>query len=188
MGIAPDTFNLEVIAPYVENTEDAVTVGVVEALRPRTTRVLLPRLPEGTVACSKEYYDAVHALPRVAWGELPNSVIAWSEEDAGHRFVHAKVYRLFSAEQELLLVGSPNLTKAAHSQARQGNFETAIFVDVSDRHRKPGWWLRVLEEEPQKPELRFRARGYRRWPRRLRTYADVRVGSPSPPLFLGGGT
>lgn len=50
-----------------------------------------------------------------------------------------------STKTELLLVGSPNLTSAAHRGARSGNLETAILLDRSGSGPL-GWWLEQLEQ------------------------------------------
>jgi hypothetical protein len=63
--------------------------------------------------------------------------------------VHAKVYRLWSRVQarEYVLLGSVNLTRAAHSKARAGNLETAILLDTGSG-RNPQFWLEVVEDTP----------------------------------------
>jgi hypothetical protein len=111
----------------------------------------LPRGDDGYAMCSKAFYEAVAALPNVKWGKLPRHVTAFSKGDAGskQRYVHAKVYRLFSpaARKELLLVGSPNLTNAAHRGAKRGNLESAMLLDVAPSS-KPDWWLEADTEAP----------------------------------------
>lgn len=138
---------LEVISPFFDETGGAETLqALLEEIRPRQTRIFLPREDDGTVLCSEEIYHAVAALPGVSWADLPRPVVAWKESDtkAGLRSVHAKAYRLFSPDEqrEFLLTGSPNLTRAGHAGNDRGNFETAILVEVPC-HRRPEWWLQT---------------------------------------------
>lgn len=70
-------------------------------------------------------------------------------EAATRRRVHAKVYRLWNRDgQEVILTGSVNLTTAAHSAAKSGNFEVAFLVDVSDMPGRRRWWLQPLDSTP----------------------------------------
>jgi len=67
-------FNLEIISPYFDNTDDAkAVVTLIEALNPRATRIFLPKSDVGVVLCRKEYYEAVAGIPRVSWGLLPRN-------------------------------------------------------------------------------------------------------------------
>jgi hypothetical protein len=65
--------------------------------------------------------------------------------------VHAKVYRLFSPRlnQEYLLVGSVNLTQAAHSAANSGNLESAILFQPTPTRNRLDWWLSPVEDSDQ---------------------------------------
>lgn len=152
--IDPGEFNLEIISPYFDNTSDAKTaVSFINELNPRSTRIFLPKSDAGTALCAKEYYDAIAALPHVSWGSLPRSFTQYAKnrDDSVDRFVHAKVYRLFSPRlnREYLLVGSPNLTGAAHSQAGAGNFESAILFQATPDKRPPDWWLSPIKQSWQ---------------------------------------
>ena len=140
-------FNLEVISPYFENTDQAKALTrLVDELQPRATRIFLPRSETGAAACAKPYFDAVALTRDVTWGFLPRSFTRYAKhEDSVDRFVHAKVYRLFAGKQEFLLVGSPNLTSAAHSQAGTGNLESAILFQPAPAKGRLDWWLTPIE-------------------------------------------
>jgi len=73
-----------------------------------------------------------------------------SQGDSGQsdRFVHAKVYRLWSRseEREYIFIGSVNLTRAAHGKARAGNVEAAVLIE-HDYVDVPRFWLDVEDEE-----------------------------------------
>jgi hypothetical protein len=75
------------------------------------------------------------------WGQLPKSIVQLGRtEQAGDRFVHAKVYRFFhpARRYEALFVGSVNLTGAAHR--RGGNIESGFLVEP-ELNQVPDWWL-----------------------------------------------
>lgn len=152
--IDPTDCNLEIISPYFDNTDDAkALVTLIEELNPRATRVFLPRSEAGVALCRKEYYEAVAGIPRVSWGLLPRNFTRYAKtrEDSIDRFVHAKVYRLFSPKrsEEYLLVGSVNLTQAAHSSASSGNLESAVFLQTTPARNRLDWWLSPVEDSYQ---------------------------------------
>lgn len=143
--------HLEVISPYLDQADECRPLeALLERFTPRATRVYLPRAPSGEVLCSKEMYEAVVDLPGVGWGRLPKDFIKLgSSEDAGERFVHAKVYRFFSSspKREICFVGSANLTRAAHQTG--GNMESGFLVDTAPP-RRPEFWLAPEERVPNK--------------------------------------
>jgi hypothetical protein len=150
LQIDPTEFNLEIISPYFDNTDDGkAIVALIDQLNPRATRIFLPMSEAGAVLCRKPYYEAVAGIPRVSWGLLPRNFTSYakSQDDSPSRFVHAKVYRFFSPKlnQEYLLVGSVNLTLAAHSAANSGNFESAVFFQAIPGRTRLDWWLSPLE-------------------------------------------
>ena len=152
MGVTQGEYDLEVLSPFFEDTAEAKTLrALIDAVRPRSTRVLLPRDDSARALCSQEFYEAVAALPDVAWGRLPSQVTRWSSKDpdASERYVHAKGYRLFSRKErwELLVVGSVNLTRAAHA-GKAGNLESAIFLDLSGQGRPEGWLAKLGDATP----------------------------------------
>jgi hypothetical protein len=141
---------LEIIAPFFDGKADTPTLReLLDTLRPTATRVLLPRNDDGSARCAEPFFEAVRALPNVSWGQLPRAYTAYGKagEETSHRYVHAKTYRIFAPDRgiEVLCVGSPNLTQAAHRGARTGNLESAMLLDHSGGPR-PDWWLERLED------------------------------------------
>lgn len=148
--------NLEVISPYFDTHDVGTLDRVIEAVAPREVRVHLPRDADGHGLVSPEIHDAVAAVAQ--WSELPGDLLqrqsGASSEKLAPRRVHAKVYRFWARDQsDVLLVGSPNLTQAAHG-AHGGNLEAAFFVDVTDGARTRRWWLEPLEQSPAALEHR----------------------------------
>jgi hypothetical protein len=133
--------NLEVIAPYVDNSDAAPLKALLEEFSPRECRVLLPRNHSGSVACSEAYYECVRKLQETCWAVLPKTVLqSGRTENARDRLVHAKVYRFFHPNRryEAIVVGSVNLTGAAHNKG--GNLESAFVVEP-ELTQVPDWWL-----------------------------------------------
>lgn len=143
---------MEVISPFFDNTKDAKTLdALIKEINPIETRILLPRGQDGAALCESDYYNAVKKL-KAEWSELPGGITRWSEKDreSAERYVHAKVIRLFSPslKEEFILSGSPNLTGAAHSANKTGNFETAVLTGGKVDY-KPDWWLtHVVGKQP----------------------------------------
>lgn len=144
-----DELNLEVISPYFDNTASSKPLKeLIDRFRPREVRVFLPRNHGGEALCEKTYYDAVGGLPNTSWGKLPSDLLRRGKAEAvADRFVHAKVYRFFHPHRryEALLVGSVNLTNAAHG--RGGNLEAAFLVE-SQLERVTDWWLTTDRQTP----------------------------------------
>ncbi len=146
---------LEIVSPFFENTADARTLkALVDAVSPRETRIYLPVDDEGKARCTKEYFDAVKAMPGVHWARLPEELTRWGRKGANvkHRNVHAKVYRLFKGgrtreRREIQVIGSVNLTGAAHAGSTDWNFETAVLVELPC-DGEPEWWMRRLHSLP----------------------------------------
>lgn len=140
---------LEVISPYFDDAADCQPLKVLlERFQPKETRVLLPRSAAGEGLCRPELYEAVRSLPGVHWGHLPREILRLGRsEDAGERFIHAKVYRFFTQnpKREICFVGSANLTSAAHQAG--GNLETGFLVDL-EPPRRPEFWLTLDERRP----------------------------------------
>lgn len=133
---------LEVISPYFDDAAESRPIQeLIERFQPKEMRVYLPRGPQGEVLCRPEFYESVRATPGVAWSSLPKDLLKMgSGEDTGRRFVHAKVYRFFTAspKMEIVFVGSANLTCAAHG--RGGNLESGFLVETEPA-RRPDFWL-----------------------------------------------
>ncbi len=146
-----DDYHLEVISPY--HAEGVGTLEeLLEVVQPKETRILVPITSDGlSVGCTPEYYRAVAALPGVSWATLPVDVLGTKIKTKGEkpRFVHAKLYRFWNRDTAFYLVGSVNLTAAAFSTGRAGNFETAVLVEPEPQDR-PGWLLEAVEstQEP----------------------------------------
>ena len=143
-------WNLEVISPYFDPGGAGPLEDLIEAIEPRQTRVHLPRDLDGTARVSRRTYEAVRDL--AAWGQLPGEILARGRTERAERLpdrrVHAKVYRFWRKDgRDLLLVGSTNLTHAAHSHAKAGNLEASFLVDVTDAGYARRWWLHPLEGE-----------------------------------------
>lgn len=148
-----DTYNLEVISPFFDDTKEAGTLAeLIDALGPKRTRVFLPREDDGRALCSEVYFDAVSEMPSTDWATLPKSIVQRSQsgsENEADRFVHAKVYRLWSKTEgkEFLISGSVNLTRAAHSRTAAGNLEAAWVTESDPTTVRPRFWLDLLDED-----------------------------------------
>ena len=147
-------WNLEIISPFFDHRCSLLLDELYEVLRPRETRIYLPRTPQGEAAIDRDIYQAIvdEAAFHIRWAELSGQVTAPSNakaKDARPRRVHAKVYRLWNNEgRQVVLVGSVNFTHAAHSHARAGNLEAAFLTDLSTQDVSQRWWLQPLEKEP----------------------------------------
>ncbi|WP_242352132.1 MULTISPECIES: hypothetical protein [unclassified Anaeromyxobacter] len=140
---------LDVISPFFDNADSCAPLEELKRrFEPKEIRVFLPRSKAGAALCNEKLYAAVDALG-ATWARLPKET--WlrqgRSDDAEPRYVHAKVYRFFtqSPKSELLLVGSVNLTRAAHQ--RGGNVESAFLVEVEPERRPESW----LEPETRPP-------------------------------------
>ncbi len=134
---------LEVLSPFFDADNTCAPLEeLIRRFAPREVRVMLPRSREGDIACSPGLFESVQRLPQVQWGDLGAERGLKRELSPGGapRFVHAKVYRFFSRnpKREILLIGSPNLTRAAHQKG--GNWETGLLVEVACP-RRPEFWL-----------------------------------------------
>lgn len=141
---------LEVLAPYVDKADDSRALReLIDHFAPRQTRVLLPRDNKGEAMLTPELHAWVRKeLPDAEWGKLPKDLLRLGKrENAGHRFVHAKVYRFFQRRprREVLIVGSINLTWPAHQAG--GNVETALVVESVPDY-EPDFWLLPEQATP----------------------------------------
>ena len=146
---------LEVISPYFDDAEDCTTLtDLVTHFAPKEVRIYLPRSPSGAVLCRQELFQSVRSMPGVRWGRLPKDILKLGKsEDAGERFVHAKVYRFFtqSPKREICFIGSANMTSPAHQSG--GNVETGFLVDMVPPQR-PEFWLAPDERFPSEFEVK----------------------------------
>ena len=129
-------WNLEVISPYFDGRGSAPLHGLIEALRPRETRVYLRgtrrdrRWSPKTVTEPQQNSKACDGLSCGRHDAAARPSSAASERLAPRR-LHAKTYRLWNTDgKDVVLAGSANCTSAAHSHGAAGNLEAAF----SDRY------------------------------------------------------
>ena len=138
-----DGMNLEVIAPYVDKASTSTALSrLFGRFEPKEVRVLLPRDDQGEATLTPEMHAWLANLPAAGWGKLPKDLLRIGKrENAGLRFVHAKVYRFFQRRprREVLIVGSINLTWPAHQFG--GNVEAALVVECEPDHELDFWLL-----------------------------------------------
>ncbi len=141
--------NLEVISPYFDGTDHSTPLAeLIDRFEPRAVQVYLPRNDSGEALCDGALYEWVRSQTDVTWSHFPKELLRRGKnDDARRRFVHAKVYRFFSAQpkKEILFIGSVNLTCAAHQNG--GNLETGFLVEIEPT-RKPEWWTSPDERRP----------------------------------------
>ena len=151
-------WNLEVISPYFDSHGAAPLKKLIDVVKPRETRVHLPRGADGSALVTAEAYEAATALDGVRWAELPDSIMRRSGGASGERLaprrVHAKVYRFWRQGRrgggDVVLVGSVNCTSPAHRHSGTGNLEAAFLVDISDQKMPGRWWLEPLERDAKR--------------------------------------
>lgn len=146
-----EALNLEVISPFFDAQGEGPLRSLIETLQPSQVRVFLPSEPDGALLVTKATYEAIAALANTQWARLPGEVTNRGRDEKSTllapRRVHAKVYRLWKrGGPDLLLVGSPNLTRAGHSPATAGNLEAAFFVDITNIGHRRNWWLEPVEQ------------------------------------------
>ena len=151
-GLTRFEWNLEIISPYFDSGDARVLRELVNSLRLRETRLYLPRDEAGDALVTPEFRESASQV--ATWSDLPADLqmrggAKLKAEAATRRRVHAKVYRFWSSDgREVVLTGSVNLTSAAHSAARAGNFEAAFLVDASHMPGRRRWWLHPIEGVP----------------------------------------
>ena len=148
-------WNLEVISPYFDAHGAAPLDRLIEVIKPRETRVHLPRDADGSALVTAQAYKAAAALDGVRWAELPDEITRRSGGASGERLaprrVHAKVYRLWHrGGGDVVLVGSANCTSPAHRHGGAGNLEAAFLVDISDQMLPKRWWLKPLAHDAER--------------------------------------
>jgi hypothetical protein len=141
--------NLEILSPYFDSIPTSFPLAdLLLRFQPREVRVFLPRNDKGQALVAPKVYDWVREQDVVSWSKLPQDLLRRGKrEDVRDRFVHAKVYRFFSAQpkREILFIGSANLTSAAHQNG--GNQETGFLVELEPL-RRPDWWTTPEEKRP----------------------------------------
>lgn len=145
--------NLEIVSPFFDRAGAGPLVDLIDGVSPRETRVYLPTAADGAAQVSAKTYEAIAACESVRWANLPAEVVRRGRSESAAqlpRRVHAKVYRLWrKGGPDLMLVGSPNLTTAGHSQSSAGNLEAAFLVDVTASGPQR-WWLDPLDREVER--------------------------------------
>jgi hypothetical protein len=149
--VANGEWNLEVISPYFDAEHSGTLERLIDEVEPRETRIYLPCNLDGSAKVTAKLYDAISKLAN--WSTLPGQLTRpgarAAKQDAAPRFVHAKVYRFWRSDgKQIVLVGSVNLTNAAHSRVGAGNLEASFLVDVSEDGIPKRWWLQRIETEP----------------------------------------
>lgn len=144
-------WNLEIVSPYFRGHGAGPLRKLIQTLEPRETRVFLPVGLDGESLVHRDCFDDVAKI--ASWSTLPGDLIKPGTRAAAEqlqpRFVHAKLYRFWCKDgPEIVLVGSVNLTDAAHSRHNAGNFEAAFLVDATEEETRH-WWLKPIEREPQ---------------------------------------
>lgn len=140
---------LEIISPYYDDAYECEPLKtLIDRFQPKEVRICIPYSLSGEVSCHKKLFESVSKLPGVRWGRLGKDLLQRGKsENAGERFVHAKLYRFFtqSPKREIYFVGSVNMTSAAHDV--KGNVETGVLVDLVPE-RRPYFWLSCDEIVP----------------------------------------
>ncbi len=146
-------WNLEVISPFFDSSGAGPLEDIIVQLEPKETRVYVPRDHDGTALITEDAYNSIASLQSTYWAEIPMELV---HRGGGHvseklmpRRVHAKVYRLWNGrtKNNILIVGSVNLTSSAHSHGNAGNLETAFLVDISDENYRNQWWLSRIDKD-----------------------------------------
>jgi len=138
--------HLEIISPFLDESDVPRTLeSLMDTLQVAGVRVFLPEASDGTARCREGLYTATSKLPLVTWGRFPESILSTGSGAAKEtsRNVHAKVYRFWSEDREILFLGSVNLTRPAHQGGSGGNFEVGVLVEP-EMEAAPGWWLKPL--------------------------------------------
>ena len=137
--------NLEIISPYLDDADASEPLHeLLDLVQPSQWRVLLPE-DRGGARCREAMYDWLVAAGG-QWGRLPGTLTSAGDRGAAARRVHAKVYRLFTKDREVVILGSFNLTRAAHRAGR--NVETAVLVEGPTGPRRRRFWLQRVQERP----------------------------------------
>ena len=151
-------WNLEIISPFLDESDPETLRALLDAVDPRACRIALPiERKTGFAAISRAYFDGVVELNSrfdVRWGDLPEDLTihakATKTTPATRRGVHAKVYRFWREKdgRSVVVVGSVNLTRSGTLGWKSGNVEAAFLVEESPAAARAGWWLDLLPQEP----------------------------------------
>jgi hypothetical protein len=154
LGDKASNINLEVISPFFDGDSKAEPLlEIIQQFQPKETRVFLPRDTDRAAKVPIELYQEICNMPGVQWGKLPADLLQrGTGKNVVSRNVHAKIYRFFRSKPryEALLVGSVNLTRAAHQGS--ANMESAILIE-RDLSSAPDWWLAKDGSRPEAFEI-----------------------------------
>lgn len=148
---------LEIISPYFDTSGDFKPLkNLIDYFNPAEIRVYLPRGSAEEALCSEKIYSGISAFGKTSWGKITDKEflsLGKNALTAKKRFVHAKVYRVFKQNPkiEIIFMGSPNLTSAAHSKG--GNLESGFLIELNPEKR-PDWWLDTDAKQPPRFEAR----------------------------------
>lgn len=152
LRLPADRYHLEVISPFFDPTGGALK-DLQGQIHPKSTMVYLPKSDDGAATVSAECFDKVGGLNATGWADfVDRSYVGRSKKTADDlpRAVHAKVYRLWSKSpdesKEYLLLGSVNLTQAAHSARQGGNLEVGVLLESRSPVLRA--FLRPIEKKP----------------------------------------
>ena len=153
LRIADREWNLEVVSPFLDAYGAQALSHVIRTAKPSEVRVLMPSEADGSPVVTGEQFDAVADLAK--WSRFRSAIKgsprrARSEEDAPRR-MPAKVYRFWRrGKGDTSVVGTVNLTGAAHSPASAGNLEAAFQVNTRYGADRSELWLKPLDEQPKR--------------------------------------
>lgn len=143
-------FNLEIVSPYFDGGGDNTALHqLLAACEPKETRIFLPVQNDGSAATSQRYYEIVQNLSRTKWAKLPDQLLQRGSQQSAKltaRAVHAKLYRFWNKEREILFAGSVNLTNPGFSSGKGGNLEVTALVEPASESFYT-WWLEPLGKD-----------------------------------------
>ena len=144
--------NLEVVSPFFDSQGEGPLRELIGAVRPNEIRIFHPTDSDGSSLVTRDTYEAIRDLDSTQWARFPKEVVSRGRDHLSERLlprrVHAKVYRFWKRDgPDLLLVGSPNLTRAGHSHGSAGNLEASFLVDFSQARYPRRWWLEPLDRD-----------------------------------------
>lgn len=152
LRLPPQTYHLEVISPFFDPAGTALD-DVQKLIKPKSTLVYLPKGDDGAATVSAECFAKIGGLDATAWADFVDpAYVARAKKTADDlpRTVHAKVYRLWSRSpdesREFVVLGSVNLTQAAHSARQSGNLEVGVVLEGRSPVLRP--FLRPIEKAP----------------------------------------
>jgi len=95
----------------------------------------------------------VKKLPRTKWATLSPELLQRGSQQSvkvTERPVHAKLYRFWNQNREILFAGSVNLTNPGFSPGRTGNFEVAAMVESGGDSLHTSWMEPIRDKAPER--------------------------------------